>query len=662
MAPSFPLAFSKLRRGGAACLALVIVLAASPAAALRVVSYNILNYPGNSGSARAQYYRTILAPLNADVIVTQEMSSASGPTQFLNEVLEVLEPGQWATVSFIDGNDTDASLFYKPAKVEFRGQSAFYPNPANHLRFIHVYRIRPVGYASPAAGLRLYTAHLKASTGFEAQRLAECIGIRDSMNVMPAGAHAMLCGDMNFYKASTEPGYYKLLESQANNTGRLYDLLPAGDWHDSFGFAPIHTQSTCLSGTCASGAATGGMDDRFDFILPTYNLVTGQGLSILPGTCIAVGNDGHHFNMNITDPPTIPEGAAYATALQLSSDHLPLRVDLQLPAKIATETSLAFGPVIVGAPTQSQDLIVDNPAIAPADSLNCLFTPPAGFGAPGALAVAAEESTAAPISLGAGASGMYAGDLLIASDAPDDPVKLVALSGTVLDHASASLDSTATVLSATADFGEHEAGSFTEQTVRVHNLGYDELQARLSLQTAVISGGDGRFSIVGGFQPTLIGAAGHGYALAFDDTDAVEDSTYTAILTFTSSDEPLPGAAPQPDLVVSLSARVKSGLADSSDLPAPTVTRLFNPSPNPLAGRTTLRLDMARAGYATVMIFDASGRSIATLARGTLPAGRHDLSWDGRGADGASVGSGIYFVRFTAAGWNAQAVRLVVVR
>ncbi len=234
----------------------------------------------------------------------------------------------------------------------------------------------------PAAEVRIYAAHLKASTGFESQRLAECTGIRDNMNAMPAGTRAILCGDLNFYTQSAEPGYAKLLESQVNNIGRMYDLLPAGAWHDNAAFAAYHTQSPCLSGTCASGAATGGLDDRFDFILPTVSLGTGQGMAVIPGTCISVGNDGQHLNKNITDAPTLPEGAAYATAIKLASDHLPVRIDLQMPAKIAVDASLAFGSVIVGAPAQIQILTVDNPAVAPGRFAQLLVRRAGGFRRP----------------------------------------------------------------------------------------------------------------------------------------------------------------------------------------------------------------------------------------------------------------------------------------
>jgi hypothetical protein len=651
---------ARLRAWGRAALLGLALLA--PAQALRIVDYNLLNYPGPSGSARAVHFRTILEPLGADVIVAQEIVSPTGPAQFLEEVLDVMEPDQWATVPFIDGNDSDASLFYKPERVQFLEQWAFYPNPAQPLRYIHVYRLKPADYESDACELRIYTGHLKASTGYEEQRLAECIGIRDSMNAMPAGTRALICGDLNFYTQASEPGYAKLLEDQPNNVGRVYDLLPAGDWHDGEAFAPYHTQSPCRSGTCASGAATGGMDDRFDFILPTYNLGTGQGLAVIPGTCVPVGNDGLHLNLNITDPPVIPEGGTYAGALQLASDHLPLRIDLQVPARISADAALAFDPVIVGAPAPAHHQWIGNTAEAPADSLDCDFSPPPGFGAPGGLTVAAGEAQPAEITMLTATAGPRVGTLIVASDAPDDPAHEVELTGAVLDHAAASLDSLTALLAATVDFGEHEPGGFEPQSVRVFNLGYDEYQARLWLNAATLTGADDRFLLVDGFAGHLIAGAGHQMPVAFDDQDADPDSTYTATLVLGSSDEPLPGALPQPDLEVTLRARVLAGQAGVDGPASVMATRLHDPSPSPLTGATVLRLDVARAVDGSIAIFDPSGRRAATLHRGILGAGSHALTWDGRSDDGAAAAAGMYFVRFSAPGLRPQTVRLVVVR
>lgn len=637
-----------------------IVLTAPAAHALRVVDYNILNYPGSSGPTRDPNYRTVLAPLDVDVLVTEEQNSQAGVDEFLNSVLNTMEPGEWAATPFINGNDTDAELYYKPAKVQFLGQWAFYPNPANQLRLVHVYRLKPVGYVDAAAEFRIYAMHLKASTGSESQRLAECTGVRDSMNAMPPGTRALICGDMNFYKVSSEPGYTKLTESEANNVGRVYDLLPAGEWHDNGLFAPYHTQSTCLTG-CLYGEATGGLDDRFDMVLPTYSFVTGQGLAVIPGTCAAVGNDGQHLNKAITDAPTIPEGAAYASALIGTSDHMPVRLDLQLPAKLGTDASLAFGTVIVGA-TASQNLSITNPATPPADSLNYSFAPPADFTAPGGSFVLAAGDPAAIHAIGmtTATSGNKGGDLSIASDDPDNTIKLVGLAGTVLDHAQASLDSVVAVLEEALDFGNHLAGDFVDLPTRLHNRGYTALRARLSVNGGPITG-SARFSIVGGFTSALLADVGKTYPIHFDDVGAPTDSTYEATLTFNSADEALPGAQPQPNLVVRLRARVLHGGTAVAGTEAPAFTRLYAPFPNPLSGSSSVRFDLSRRGEARLEVFDLSGRRVALLAQREFDPGRYTEHWNGRDASGATVGPGLYFVRLSGPGIGAQTARLAVV-
>src|SRR5262249_49407721 len=155
-----------------------------------------------------------------------------------------------------------------------------------------------------------YAVHLKASMGFEAQRAAEATGLRDSMNMLAPGTHAMVVGDFNLYTGA-EPALTKFLESQADNDGRLHDPLGLQgiSWQDNVDSEPDWTQSPCKTGDtgCASGAATGGLDDRFDLILPTYALKDGTGIELIANSYVAVGNDGQHHNNSIQDPPTIPE-------------------------------------------------------------------------------------------------------------------------------------------------------------------------------------------------------------------------------------------------------------------------------------------------------------------------------------------------------------------
>jgi len=649
-------------------LALVVfaaLSAAPPAHALRVVDYNVTNYPGVLFPQRQPYFRTVFAPLGADVVVCEEFTSQAGVDSFRTNVLNVLEPGQWLSAPFVNGNDTDNILFYKPAKVQLLGSWSFYPNPANLLRLVSVYRLKPVGYSSSAAEFRIYAQHLKASTGSTnvSQRAAEATGIRDSMNAMPPGTSAILCGDFNIY-TTTEPAFQKFLENQVDNDGRLYDPLNSSGTFNQAVYAPIHTQCPCLTCPVGSGFSGGGLDDRFDMFLPTFNLNDGEGLDFLTPTYKPVGNDGLHYNLNITDPPTIPEGSAYATALWNASDHLPIRVDLQLPAKISVPATLAFGTVIVGA-TANQNLPVSNPATVPADELDYTLSADPGFTAPFGSFVAnpGAPATNNTIGMDTSAPGNPSGFLLISSDDPDNETLTTTLSGTVLDHAQASLDSTTALLSQSLDFGTHDSGGFSTLMARVHNRGYDALHAQLALNGAVISGGDGRFSIVGGFTPALVAGTARTHTLQFNDAGATPDLDYDATLTFTSADQPLAGATARPDLTVSLHAKVSSGSVGVPGGPVlPGVTRLYAPSPNPVVDGARVRLDLAAESTVKLEIHDVAGRRVATLADGTLPAGRYDYPWDARSESGARLGAGLYFVRLSIGGRPVQMTRLALVR
>lgn len=84
-------------------------------------------------------------------------------------------------------------------------------------------------------------------------------------------------------------------------------------------------------------------------------------------------------------------------------------------------------------------------------------------------------------------------------------------------------------------------------------------------------------------------------------------------------------------------------------------------APNPFNPRTTIGFGLASGGPVTVDIHDAAGRRIATLHRGDLGAGRHELVWDGRDAHGGACASGVYLVRVTAAG-GAGSTSITLVR
>jgi hypothetical protein len=319
-----------------------------------------------------------------------------------------------------------------------------------------------------------------------------------------------------------------------------------------------------------------------------------------------------------------------------------------VPSKIAAASQLDFGTVIVGA-TANQTLPVTNSATAPADDLDYSLGAPAGFTAPpGLFSLTAGNTNFHSIGMNTVSAGVKSGTLAVASDAPDSLTKNVLLSGRVLGHAAPSLDATISVTNTTVDLGNVETGGFADTTIAVYNRGYTSLQARLSVDTGVITGGDGRFSIVGGFSPALVAGTGQPYTIHFDDTAATKDTTYEATLTFTTSDEPLPGAIGFPALVVHLEARPKQGNVDVRD-GLPSALHFYAPRPNPLSRATRFAFDLPKSAPVSLEVFDVHGRRVASIVSAELPAGRHEARWDAVGARG-KLGAGLYFVRFVTPG------------
>ena len=66
--------------------------------------------------------------------------------------------------------------------------------------------------------------------------------------------------------------------------------------------------------------------------------------------------------------------------------------------------------------------------------------------------------------------------------------------------------------------------------------------------------------------------------------------------------------------------------------------------PNPFRDAATIRLAMDEGQYVDVAVFDALGRQVETLYRGTLPAGEHHVRWQPSGGQSA----GLYFYRVRA--------------
>lgn len=624
-------------------LAFGLVLAVAPAHALKLTTWNILDYPYAVLAARQPNFRTVMSHLDTDVLVVQELKSQAGRDSFLNNVLNVVQPGQWDAKNTIVS--AEGTVFYKPAKVSIPTYlSANFGGP----RDVLIFRVRPVEFTTNAGAIRVYSVHLKAgnTTGDEDEREVECTNLRNSLNNVTDPF--LVTGDFNTY-GSTDRGLTKLVQSQADNDGQCQDALhQPGPWHTNSAYAYIHTQSPCLS--CLSGNFTGGgMDDRFDLWLGSNQMFDGEGFDCTD-SYVTYGNDGQHFNTDINAFGfNNAVGITVANALHDAADHLPVVLTIQIPAKLYTQSQLDFGNYITGGTTYN-GIMISNVSSQPADELTFSFSAPPGFGAPAGTFTqgAGVPASGYEITMDTSTPGVKTGTLLVNSDYPDTTSKQVLLSGRVLRHAAPSLDSLTTLTGEILSFGAGVPGSFTDHDVRVHNRGYDPLQAQLSLDQAQITGST-RFSIVGGFTPGLVAGTARTLSIHFDDTGAPLDSTYGARLTLKSADEPLPGGSSQPDLTVELTARVASSPAGvTPDLP--TALRFYPPRPNPTSNGVRFAFDLPRPAPVSLDLLDLSGRRVGKLASGEWSAGHHVVNWTGVDALGRRVSAGLYFARFTTPG------------
>ena len=294
----------------------VLLFSIANAGQLKVVTYNLLNFPNTMGYERIKYYRQIMDYIKPDILVVQEMQSEFGMELFRDSVLNYKQ-NDFSIAPFNDGPDTDNGLFYRRSKSEFI--DAIYIPTSN--RDIARYKIR---MKDSKREFYIFSVHLKAGAECELIRLQEAIRLRNHLDSLPDSTEYIVLGDFNFYY--NESGYLKLIDSVETSPKGLRDILAfSGTWHENYAYAYAHTQSTRNEALPDMGS-TGGLDDRFDLILCSPNLIDTAGLFMPVESYTVFGNDGRHFNKSINSGINYAVPDEIARALYYASDHLPVSV------------------------------------------------------------------------------------------------------------------------------------------------------------------------------------------------------------------------------------------------------------------------------------------------------------------------------------------------
>ena len=293
---------------------------------LKVMSYNLLNFPQES-PGRIADLKVIVQEALPDIFMICELTAGTGATGILNNALNQDGITHYAQATYVPSTGTENMLFYNDSKLELKEQNVITTVLRNINEYVLYYESSDLATTLDTTFFYVYVCHLKASQGFESQRDDEASSMKQYMATRPGIENVLLGGDFNLY-GSAEPAWSTIL----NGSGvTLVDPINTpGAWHIDWGFQDIHTQSTRT--VSFDFGASGGMDDRFDFIFISPDLNSWENQAqYIPGSYLAYGQDGNHFNAALTDAPAntiLPAGVIQA--LYNMSDHLPVYMEVEV--------------------------------------------------------------------------------------------------------------------------------------------------------------------------------------------------------------------------------------------------------------------------------------------------------------------------------------------
>lgn len=322
---------------------------------LKLMVYNLLNYrntstqctnSNNSPTTKENALEIIVDHLLPDVLVCNEVGgSPNGFNAFtlMNSSLNKNGRTYYQMANYTAGFNPSITnmLYFNSNKLVLEGQTTITRdlNNVNLVRLIDIYTLyhndSNLSKHNDTTRIHLIAAHLKAgnTTADRNERALATEAVMAYLDTIDAKGNYFFMGDLNVYRA-TEPCFLDLVAYTPDPSLNFYDPANAiGNWSNNSSFASVHTQSTRTSGNgCASG---GGMDDRFDFILASDEVMNDSDKVVyIPGTYKAFGQDGNRYNQSINVPTNNSAPFFVINALRDLSDHLPVVMDVKvtLPA------------------------------------------------------------------------------------------------------------------------------------------------------------------------------------------------------------------------------------------------------------------------------------------------------------------------------------------
>ena len=299
---------------------------------IKILQYNLLNYGNdfnnctqttNSIDHKNEQLEIIIDYVKPDIFCVNEMDASLTDVNYLmDNALNINGVDYWAHATKSSSSYTMNMLYYNSDIFTLNSQENIYGNP----RQLDVYNLT---HNASSMEFKVIVGHLKASQGSdnEAKRAQTTQNLMNYLNNKGAGNYLFM-GDFNLY-TSSEQAFQNLINYN-NSLVNFYDPIDRiGSWHNSYSFSDVHTQSTHSSSNgCAS---TGGMDDRFDFILISEYIKNGsENIAYIENSYETIGQDGNHYNDAINDGTNNSAPANVIDALYEMSDHVPISLKLRI--------------------------------------------------------------------------------------------------------------------------------------------------------------------------------------------------------------------------------------------------------------------------------------------------------------------------------------------
>ncbi|MCI5054474.1 MAG: T9SS type A sorting domain-containing protein [Flavobacteriales bacterium] len=310
---------------------------------LTFISYNLLNFPNGAsyycGSSnqhipeRDDTLKIILEHLKPTVLAVCELQTSAGADSILKRSLNSWAGGIYKQSQFVPiWGGLQTHLFFDSTKVELVDQHMVTVASRDISHFI-------LKHLGSGEIIHAFVAHLKAGN-YQNDRDKRADQTNDLMAYIDttcSNESYVLMGDLNFYTGS-ELGFQNLI---ANNKF-LDPINEIGSWSNNYAYRHTHTQSPRYNKKFDCGA-TGGINDRFDFILCSENLMdSSSGIKALASSYRVIGNDGNHFDDGIMWQGNSSQPQEVLWALYHCSDHLPVVLDFVVESCSDTIELLSF--------------------------------------------------------------------------------------------------------------------------------------------------------------------------------------------------------------------------------------------------------------------------------------------------------------------------------